>query len=91
MADGPPVAVLAPAIRMQYAPLAVILLGLFALRAGKGVQVLVVLAATEIFLAVGVFDAVTRDAGLFHSYRANIHANLGLSEAGAAGSSPVYQ
>ena len=84
-------AVLAPAIRMQYAPLAVILLGLFALRAGKSVQVLVALAATGFFLAVGVFDAVTWDAGLFHSYRANIHANLGLSEAGAAGGSPAYQ
>ena len=84
-------AVLAPAIRMQYAPLALILLGLFALRAGKTATALVALTATGLFLAVGVFDAVTWDAGLFHSYRANIHANIGLSEAGAAGGSPAYQ
>ena len=84
-------AVLAPAIRMQYAPLALILLGLFALRAGKAATALVALAATGLLLAVGVFDAVTWDAGLFHSYRANIHANIGLSEAGAAGGSPAYQ
>ena len=84
-------AVLAPAIRMQYAPLALILLGIFALRAGRGATLPVAITATVLFLAVGVFDAVTWDAGPFHSYLANIHANIGISEAGAAGASPAFQ
>ncbi len=84
-------AVLAPAIRMQYAPLALILLGIFALRAGKGATLPVAITTTVFFLAVGVFDAITWDAGLFHSYLANIHANVGISKAGAAGASPASQ
>ena len=79
-------AVLAGAVRLQYAPLAFVLLGLFFLRTGKKWQLM--LAAAVFFLAVGIFDMVTWnlaagsfgeatwDRGLFHSYRTNIEVNL---------------
>ena len=83
-------AVLAAAIRMQYAPLALALLGSFFFRAGKELRISLAVAAVAFALAVGVFDAVTWDAGLFHSYLANIHFNLAL-EGVRSGSSPAYQ
>ncbi len=82
------VAVLAAAIRVQYAPIALLLLGVFFLRTEKKVQLLV--AAGAFLLAVGVFDAMTWDGGLFHSYVANIRFNL-IFDQGRAGESPGYQ
>ena len=92
-------AVLAAAMRMPYAPLAMALLGLFFLRIGQGAtafqgtsraRVHLTLIAVLLFLAVGVFDALTWDAGLFHSYLANLHFNLSIKR-GATDVSPVYQ
>ena len=82
------VAVLMAAVRLQYAPLALLLLGVFFLRTEK--KVLLAVAAGVFLLAVGVFDAVTWDRGLFHSYATNIRFNL-LIDAGRAGESPGYQ
>ena len=93
-------AVLAAAVRMQYAPLALALLVLLVLRVGgasgeggawwRGARAQLALAAVLFFLAVGVFDAATWDAELFHSYLANLRFNLALEEA-RAGSSPPWQ
>ena len=82
------VAVLIAAVRLQYAPLALLLLGVFFLRTEKKVHLAV--AAGIFFLAVGVFDAITWDGGLFHSYITNIRFNL-LVDEGRAGESPGYQ
>ena len=89
--------VLAASIRMQYAPLALALLGLFFLHAGRasgswwqGIRTQLALVATVLFLAVGAFDAVTWDAEPFHSYLANLWFNLALEEV-RAGSSPAWQ
>ncbi len=71
-------AVLAAAIRIQYAPLALALLGLWLLRAGKSARLHTVAAAAVFFFAVGAFDAITWDAGWFHSYRANLEFNLAI-------------
>ncbi len=82
--------VLTAAVRLQYAPLALVLLGLFFLRTEKKWQM--TLAATALFLAVGVFDMLTWnlaagsfgkatwDYGLFHSYLTNILVNLTRAE-----------
>ncbi|MDE0030681.1 MAG: hypothetical protein OXU42_14915 [Deltaproteobacteria bacterium] len=81
-------AAIASAIRMQYAPLALVLLGIVFLRTGKKARLA---AATAAFLfAVGVFDAVTWDAGLFHSYLTNLRFNLILGPM-RAGESPPWQ
>ena len=64
------VAVLIAAVRLQYAPFALLLLGVFFLRTEKKVQLVV--ASGVFLLAVGVFDAITWDGGLFHSYITNI-------------------
>ena len=82
------VAVLMAAVRLQYAPIALLLLGVFFLRTEKKVHLAV--AAVAFLLAVGVFDAMTWDGGLFHSYIANIRFNL-LAAAGRAGETPIYQ
>ena len=121
-------AVLAAAIRMQYAPLALVLLGLYFLRAGPGAaptppgpmtafsrkgatpgvgatpgeggtpgkgvagaRTQLVLASGMFFLAVGVFDALTWDGGLFHSYLTNVRFNVVLSGVGGSSDSPAYQ
>ena len=81
-------AVLVAAIRVQYAPLALLVFGLFFLRTGKKVQL--VLAAATVFVAVGVFDALTWDGSLFHSYIVNIRVNLALSDV-RTGESPAWQ
>ena len=80
--------VLTAAVRVQYAPVALIVLGLFFLRTEKKVQL--VLAAATVFIAVGVFDAITWDGGLFHSYVVNIRVNLVLGDL-RAGESPAWQ
>ena len=81
-------AVLAAAVRLQYAPIALLLLGVFFLRTEKKVYLAV--AAGVFLLAVGVFDAMTWDGGLFHSYMTNIRFNL-IVDQGRAGESPGYQ
>ena len=81
-------AVLVAAIRLQYAPLALLLLGLAFLGTGHRLQL--ALAAGAVFLAVGLFDGITWDAGLFHSYLTNIQFNLVLDPM-RAGESPPYQ
>ena len=93
-------AVLAAAIRMQYAPLALVLLGLYFLRAGQGAapgkgatgaRVQLVLASGAFLLAAGVFDALTWDGGLFHSYLTNIRFNVALSAVSGSSDSPAWQ
>ena len=81
-------AVLVAAIRVQYAPLALLVLGLFFLRTDKKIQL--VLAAATVFVAVGIFDAITWDGGLFHSYIVNIRVNLALGDL-RVGESPAWQ
>ena len=81
-------AVLVAAIRVQYAPLALFALGLFFLRTRKKLQL--TFAATAFLVAVGVLDALTWDAGLFHSYIVNIRVNLVLGDL-RAGESPAWQ
>ena len=81
-------AVLVAAIRVQYAPLALLVLGLFFFRTGKKVQL--ALAAATVFVAVGIFDAITWDGGLFHSYIVNIRVNLALGDL-RTGESPAWQ
>ena len=71
-------AVLVAAIRVQYAPFALLVLGLFFFRTEKKMQL--ALAAAIVFVAVGVFDAITWDGGLFHSYLAYIRLNLTLDD-----------
>ena len=94
--DGPGVvwpaaflSVLAAAVRIQYAPLALALLGVLFLRVGKGAKAQLVLAATVCSLAVGVFDAVSWDAGLFHSYYTYLRFNLLVDRSAEA--RPVYE
>ena len=93
-------AVLAAAIRMQYAPLALALLGLYFLRAGQGAapgkgvtgtRTQLVLASGVFVLAVGIFDALTWDGGLFHSYLTNLRFNVALSGVSGASDSPAWQ
>ena len=81
-------AVLAGAVRLQYAPLALVLLGVVFLRSQGKMRL--ALATAGLVLAVGVFDAVTWDGGLFHSYVTNVRFNLALG-AMRAGESPPWQ
>ena len=81
-------AVLASAIRVQYAPLALALLAVVAIRTNKRTQLVV--AAAALALAVGVFDAVTWDGGLFHSYITNVRLNLEFGGM-RVGESPSHQ
>ena len=84
-------AVLAAATRVQYAPLALALLGLCFVSAGNVGRAHLGVVATVLFLAVGAFDAATWDAGFFHSYLTNIRFNFALWETAAAGESPAHQ
>jgi len=81
-------AVLATAIRLQYAPVALPLLGIVFLR--TRLKPWLVVGAAAAFCAVGVFDALAWDSGLFHSYVTNVRFNLVLGEM-RAGESPAYQ
>ena len=58
--------VMVTALRIQYAPVTFVLLGLFFFRTKEKTQF--ALAVTVFVVAVGVFDAVTWNSGLFHSY-----------------------
>ena len=84
-------AVLATAIRLQYAPLALALLGLCFVRMGNAAKAHLTLAAAAFFLAVGAFDAVSWDGGLFHSYLTIINFNFELRQTAASGESPAHQ
>ena len=81
-------AVLTAAIRMQYAPVAIALLGTALWLSGRRWPL--VLATAAIFGAVGIFDALTWGGGLFHSYLVNLRYNL-ISGGMRAGESPAYQ
>ena len=81
-------AVLAGAVRLQYAPIAVLLLGIVLVRTTKRMRLLAV--AAGIALAVGIFDAVAWDGHLFHSYVTNIRYNLILGPM-LPGESPPWQ
>ena len=81
-------AVLTAAIRLQYAPLALVLLGIVFLRTGKRIQL--TLAAAGFAAAFGLFDAVVWDGGLFHSYVINFRYNL-MAGPMRTGESPAYQ
>ena len=81
-------AVLAAAIRIQYAVPAAALLGVLLVRTKRRWHL--VLAAATVAAGVGVFDAITWGGGLFHSYITNVRFNLVVSEF-RAGESPAYQ
>ena len=81
-------AVLAAAVRVQYLPVALLALGVVFLRTDR--KALLALAAAGFALAVGVFDALTWDRGLFHSYLTNVRFNLIVGDM-RAGESPAYQ
>ena len=81
-------AVLAGAVRLQYAPIAVLLLGIVLARTEKRMRL--VLIAAGLVLAVGLFDAITWDGRLFHSYVTNVRYNLILG-AMRVGESPPWQ
>ena len=81
-------AVLAAAVRLQYAPVTLVLLGLLYLRTGRKMQL--AFAATLFFLVAGIFDGVTWDGRMFHSWLTNLRVNLVLGEY-RAGESPAYQ
>ncbi len=84
-------AVLTAAVRIQYAPLALALLGLYLVRAGKAARLHAVAAATVFFLAVGAFDAVTWDGGWFHPYRTYLEFNLAIDRQAVVRIWPRYQ
>ena len=77
------------AIRLQYSPIALVLLGIVFLRTGKRIQL--TLAAAGFAAAFGLFDAIAWDGGLlFHSYLTNLRYNL-ISGPMRASESPAYQ
>ena len=81
-------AVLVGAIRMQYAPVALVLLAIVFLR--TRLKLLLALAAAAMVCAVGIFDALTWDGGLFHSYVTNLRFNL-MVGGRLSGEGPAYQ
>ena len=80
--------VLAGAIRMQYAPVVLVLLAVVFLR--TRLKLLLACAAAALFCAVGILDAVTWDGGLFHSYFTNLRFNL-FDGGRLSGQGPFYQ
>ena len=48
------------------------------------------LIAASVLVAIGIFDAITWDGGLFHSYVVNIRVNFALGDM-RAGESPAWQ
>ena len=86
--QGAALAVLVPAIRVQYAPVALLLLAILFLRTDR--RLLLLVAAALLLLAVGIFDALSWGGGLFHSYLTNVRFNLALGKL-RAGESPPYQ
>ena len=70
------VGALAMLVRLQYAPLALGLLGLLFLRIGKGAKVQLALAVAALLLAGGILDGMSWDGGPFHSWRKYLAFNL---------------
>ena len=81
----------ATAIRMQYAPLALALLGICFLRIDNAAKIHLALASVALALVVGALDAMAWDAGLFHSYLTNIRFNIELRKTELSGDSPGHQ
>ena len=81
-------AVIVAAVRPQYAPLALIVLGVIFLRTER--KAWLVVAAGGLALAAGVIDALAWSGGLFHSYITNLRFNLIVGEM-RGGESPVWQ
>ena len=81
-------AVLAGAVRLQYAPIAALLLGIVLARTAKRTRLVLITAGLA--LAVGLFDAVVWDGHLFHSHVTNVRYNLILGPM-RAGESPPWQ
>ena len=81
-------AVLVAAIRLQYAPVAAVLLAVMLLRTRR--KLLLALIAAAALCAVGIFDAAAWNGGLFHSYVTNVRFNLILGEMRTA-ESHAYQ
>ena len=81
-------AVLATAIRVQYAPLSLPILGLVFWRTSKKLQLAATAAA--VLLAVGVLDAMAWGGGLFHSYVTYTRLNLALDGL-VVGTSPAWE
>ena len=81
-------AVLAAAVRMQYAPVALVLLAVVFVRTRR--KALLALAAAALACAVGVFDALTWNGGLFHSYVTNLRFNLAVGGA-LSGEAPAHR
>ena len=82
------VLVLVAAIRMQYMPLTLLLLAMIFLQTPR--KLVLACATITFFIAVGVFDALTWDRGLFHSYITNIKFNLTVDYL-RAGETPGHQ
>ena len=81
-------AVLAAAIRMQYAPVALVLLAIVLLR--TRLKLLLALAGAALLFAVGIFDGLTWGGDLFHSYLTNLRFNL-LAGEEFVGADPAHQ
>lgn len=84
-------ALFATAIRWPYAPLVLALLGLCFLRVDNVAKVHLTVASVVLLSGVGVFEAVTWDAGLFHSYLTYIRFTLELRQTEFAGAVPGHQ
>ena len=67
-------AVLTAAVRMHYAPIALVLLAIVFLRTRQ--KLLLTLAGTALLVAVGIFDGLTWGGDPFHSYVTNLRFNL---------------
>ncbi len=81
-------ATLMAAVRLQYAPLALPLLGVAFLRTRR--KAALVSATGLCLLAVGILDGASWGGSLFHSYVTNIEFNLFLGDY-RAGESPGWQ
>ena len=67
-------AVLTAAVRMHYAPIALVLLAIVFLRTRQKLSL--TLAGTALLFAVGIFDGLTWGGDPFHSYVTNLRFNL---------------
>ena len=81
-------AVVVGAIRMQYAPIALAVMAIVFVRTRR--KLLLAGAAATLCCAVGVFDALTWDGGLFHSYVTNLRFNL-MAGKEFVGADPAYK
>ena len=81
-------AVLAAAIRLQYAPVVLVLLGIVFLR--SRLKLLLTLATAAGCGVIGIFDALTWDSGFLHSYVTNVRFNLVIGQ-WRVNESPPYQ